>query len=231
MRVTTIDALRGISIIMMVAYHIIFDLKYFGFFAIDLNALPLVIFQRIIGLSFLTLVGISLTLSEKNNTQDYLRHFRRAAILGSIALLITLATWIYPHQGFITFGIIHLIALSTIIAPFFFNRGKFNLVLAVIVIVLGLFFSSIVISQNYLFWLGLVYPGYEALDYYPLFPWFAFVLIGIYIGETVKLLPEWKGFLAEGFAFLGRNSLTIYLLHQPIIIGIMLLILNGPGEI
>ncbi len=225
-RITGVDALRGIAILMMVIYHIIFDINYFGIAPIDIYSLPLVLFQRVTGSSFLLLVGVSLSLSESRNKEGYMRHARRGAWLACVALAITVGTWVFPHDGFITFGIIHLIALSTFIAPFFFRFGKLNVLFGLFAIAAGLMMVGLQTDSHYLFWLGLTYPGYTALDYYPLLPWFGLILIGMYAGSLVVRrggldLPAGKR-LSERLALLGRNSLAIYLVHQPIVVGVIL---------
>jgi uncharacterized membrane protein len=228
-RITEVDALRGIAIAMMVVYHVIFDIWFLGLAQFDLFSLPFVIFQRIIGISFLFLVGVSLTLSESRNKEGYAHHFRRGIVLGAVALGITLATWIYPHERFITFGVIHLIALATLIAPFFFRLGRLNVLAGLIIIAAGVLAMDLETSSPYLFWLGITTPEYTALDYYPLLPWFGIVLIGVSAGQIiypkgVSRMRMQKSAVPDALAWAGRHSLAIYLAHQPLIIGALLLI-------
>ncbi|MEW6722597.1 MAG: heparan-alpha-glucosaminide N-acetyltransferase [Candidatus Micrarchaeota archaeon] len=229
-RIIEVDALRGVAIILMVIYHVIFDINYFGIAQIDIYSLPVVLFQRTIGSLFLLLVGVSLTLSDRGNKEGYSRHLKRAGMLAAAALGITLATWIYPHDGFITFGIIHFIAFAAAAGPLFLRFGRLNLLLGILAILAGLMAGGIEVEQGYLFWLGLADAGYTALDYYPVLPWFGVVLIGIYAGEAlfprgvarVRIAPSKP---AEALAFLGRNSLLAYLIHQPVIIGILMVLM------
>ncbi len=227
-RLEAVDSARGIAIAMMVVYHVMFDLDFLNLAAIPLYELPIVLFQRSIGTLFILLAGISITLSESRNTGGYAHHFRRGVVLGIVALCITAATWIYPHDGFITFGIIHFIALSTFIAPFVLKLGRLNVLLGLALVFAGLFPAALHTDSHFLFWLGFTYPGYTALDFYPMIPWFGVMLLGIYSGQA--LFPGGKpairlpasGPLADALALLGRNSLTIYLAHQPVIVGAML---------
>lgn len=223
------DALRGAAIVMMAAYHFIFDVWYLDIAKFDMFSLPLVLFQRAIGISFLLLVGVSLTLSESRNRAGFVRHLRRGLFLGAVALAITAATWIYPHEGFITFGIVHLIALATLAAPAFFGLARLNVLLGLLIIVAGLLAADVEVQSPFLFWLGLTQPGYAALDFYPVLPWFGVVLIGVFAGQT--LYPDGKGRfkvpdsgLIRTLGWAGRNSLSIYLVHQPLIFGTLLLI-------
>jgi uncharacterized membrane protein len=229
-RLTSVDAARGIAIMMMVAYHIFFDLYYFGIADFGIHQLPLTLLQYATGTLFVLIAGVSLTLSEQRNREGYVHHFKRGLLLAAIALAITVATWIYPHEGFIQFGIIHMIAVSTLIAPFFFRFGRMNLVLGAIIVLAGIYIStnSIMADTHWFFWLGILDPSYQALDHYAMIPWFGIVLIGIWLGQT--LFPDGakakRGLVpAHGnaqLAFLGRNSLTIYLAHQPVIIAIIM---------
>jgi len=214
---------------LMVAYHVFFDLNYFGIASIALQELPLVLFQRIVGSLFLLLVGVSLTLSEARNKEGYIHHVKRALLLGGIALAITIATWIYPHDAFVKFGIVHMIALSTLIAPFFFRFGKANLLLGIAIIAAGLAVGSIHTDLPYLFWLGITSPDYTALDHYAMLPWFGVVLIGICAGHVVfpngkSALHMPKSQLLSKLAFLGKHSLAIYLIHQPVLVVLALVL-------
>ena len=224
---TEVDALRGVAIIMMVAYHVLFDLSYFGLAQIGLFSPPLVLFQRGIGTLFLFLVGVSLALSEARNKEGYLHHAKRGLLLVAVALAITLVTWVYPHEGFITFGIIHLIALATFVAPLFFGLGRANAFVGLLLIAAGLLVAGTEVQTPLLFWLGLPYPGYTALDFYPVLPWLGVVLIGVAAGQIIyaegknRLRGKIAAWL-DALAYLGRRSLIIYLAHQIILVGIIL---------
>jgi len=219
-RITEVDALRGIAIILMIIYHFFFDLAYFGIHDINIFDTAMVLLQRTVGTLFLFLVGFSLVLSEKRNREGYIHHAKRAARLGMVAALITIVTWIYPHEGFIKFGIIHMIALSTLIAPFFLRFGPANLILALIIITVG--WGIHYTDSPYLFWLGWIRPDYFALDHYSLFPWFGIILIGIYAAQNIRI-PK-IGYNLDLLALLGRNSLLIYMVHQPLLVALMLML-------
>jgi uncharacterized membrane protein len=225
-RVMEVDALRGIAILLMVIYHFFFDLAYLGLADISIFAPEWILFQRVVGTLFISIVGISLTLSESRNTEGYARHAKRALGLAAVALLITAVTWIYPNKGFIMFGIIHFIAAATLIAPFFLRFGRWNVLIGIMIILLGFYVNTLRTDLPYLFWLGIIHPGYRQLDHYSVIPWLGVVLLGIYAGQ--RLFPGGKARLKGGpshmdkLAFLGRNSLLIYLVHQPVMFGAMM---------
>ncbi len=233
-RITSVDAARGLAILMMVAYHVLFDIQYFGIANVDLQGIPLTLLQRATGTLFVLIAGVSLTLSESRNREGYLHYVKRGLMLGAVALLITVATWVYPHEGFIQFGIIHMIALSSLIAPLFFRLGRMNVALGAIIVLAGIYIgtSGIVTDTHWFFWLGINDPSYQALDNYPMLPWFGVVLIGIWLGQSLFPAGRAGGRIpVQGnaqLAFLGRNSLAIYLTHQLVLVGIIIA-LRGIG--
>ncbi len=237
-----IDVLRGIAILMMIAYHVLFDLVYFGFTSSDLNALPVLVFLYPIGTLFLLLVGVSLTLSYNRVKQSFtkgqlqVKYLKRGSSIFGLGLLITLVTWVYPHNGFIVFGILHCIGLS-ILLGYVLIRSRFSaLLVGFVCISVGVFLRLFVmVDFPWLLWLGVVPRSFYTLDYFPLLPWFGVVLLGIFLGNTLyqddtrkfKLKDYSRFFGIRFLCFLGRHSLIIYLLHQIIIVGILYLLVGG----
>ena len=226
-RIGFVDAWRGLAVLMMIAYHFIFDLGYLGLARIDLEFLPLLLFQRATGGSFLLLAGISIWLSEARG-KSLERRLQRFLKLALVALGITLGTWIYPHEGFITFGIIHLMALSALIGPVFIGTGGWGAAAGLLLLVIGSLPPGLSSDSPYLFWLGLPDPAYTALDYYPVIPWFGMVLLGIFLGR--RFFPSGESAIAlpgaplqKPLEWIGRNSLAIYLVHQPVLIAGLIL--------
>ena len=232
-RLWEIDAFRGIAIIMMIIYHIIFDLNYFGIYKINIYFPPLRIFLYSIGTIFLLIVGISLHLSFLKN-QIKVKYVKRGLMIFFIGILITIITWSYPHDGFIVFGVLHCIGLSIILSYPFLRLFYINLILGISLILIGIFLTQFSFNFNYLLFLGFRPSGFYTLDYFPLLPWFGVVLIGIFIGKLFykkDQINAKSSYLSETFAvkkltFLGRHSLIIYLIHQPILIAIILALNN-----
>jgi len=234
-----IDALRGIAILMMITYHVFFDLNYFGFTTTDLNALPVLFYLYPIGTMFLLLVGISLTLSyarvQNTLTKNQLRikYLKRGSSIFGLGLIITLVTWLYPHNGYIIFGVLHCIGLSILLAYPFIQSRLSALLCGLICIGIGIYLHVMVtVDFPWLLWLGFVPTGFYTLDYFPLLPWFGVVLIGISLGNTlyknntrIFTIKDHSQFIvSRGLCFLGRHSLIIYLLHQLVIVGILYLL-------
>lgn len=233
-----IDLTRGLAVIMMIFYHIFFDLDYFNVYSIDFNNLPIKIFQYFVAIIFLTLVGISLSLSynKKMNIMNTKKINNKLILRGlkifSIGLLITMITWFYPNDGYIVFGVLHCIGVSIILSLPFLKHQKISLFFGIIFVFFGIFLRTITINFDYLFWLGLISDQFYTLDYFPLFPWFGVILIGIFFGNLfypngirrLNIRYNSKSNFVHFLELIGRNSLIIYLLHQPIIVGIIVLL-------
>lgn len=227
-----IDFLRGIAITMMVLFHIIFDLTFFGTYNFLASSNFWYFFGKLTAALFILIVGISLTLSyfrAKNRGKvSFQKYLKRGARIFSWGMLITFVTFILFPNYFIFFGILHLIGLSIILGYFFFRFLYLNLILGTSFIFLGFYLSNFTSNLPWLLWLGLTPTNLYTFDYYPLFPWFGFVPIGIFIGNYFYSnykrnfnLPKISNYYTKLICFFGRNSLRIYLLHQPIILIIL----------
>lgn len=137
-------------------------------------------------------------------------------------------------QGFVIFGILHLIGFSIIAAyPFMpYGRRALTLGASVTFIVLGIYLDSQVSSTPWLIWLGLKQTGRFMVDYYPGLPWLGVALAGIYIGHALYAngvsrltLPDKSDTpLIRELSFLGRHSLLVYLIHQPLLMELLMLL-------
>jgi uncharacterized membrane protein len=183
-------------------------------------------------------VGVSLTLSYsrasrcKSGKEIFIHNLKRGAGIFGWGLVITLVTATFLESGTIYFGILHLIGVSIIISyPFLKHRG-FNLIAGLILLFAGIPMDAAYVDYPWLLWIGLKPHGFYTLDYFPLIPWFGLVLLGIYTGNS--LYPDYKRSFrmcdCEGNAvvrlleYLGKKSLLIYLVHQPVIVGMLLLL-------
>ena len=222
-RIHSIDFLRGIAILMMAVFHFLFDLNYLGFLKIELYTGFWGIFQIATISTFLFLVGVGITISRNAKKENFKTHMiKRALFLFAVALLISAVTYALFPGSWIYFGIIHLIAVSLLLSIPFSGKKISALVAGIAVILTPLIFNLQNIGVNALVWLGFSRP-WQSFDFAPIFPYFGLVLIGIFIGnvlvEHLKSLDRFEIVKNRVIIFLGRNSLAIYILHQPIIFG------------
>ncbi|MDE4907470.1 DUF1624 domain-containing protein [Methanogenium marinum] len=229
-----IDAARGIAIIMMVTYHLLFDLVYFGVADIAITSGFWRAFALTCACTFVFLVGLSLHISRERAIQKGVKgsalvqkFLMRGAFILALGCGITLVTWYVIGGGYILFGILHLIGLSICLAPLFFPLQKKNLIAGVIVLALGLVVTGTV-GPLWLAWLGIHPAGFYSVDYEPLIPWFGLVLLGL--GAGAYLYPKGRPLrqirqpcppVTNLLATAGRHSLLIYIIHQPVLILLM----------
>ena len=140
----------------------------------------------------------------------------RGAGIFSLGLLVTAATWLYLGEGFIIFGILHLIGVSVMLSPLFFRFRRYNLIIGSCCILAGFFLTGIY-GPWWLLPFGIHPAGFTSVDYTPLFPWFGVVLIGIGIGNFLYkggvrqfAVPAFRIFSAHSsLSWAGTRSLSI----------------------
>lgn len=224
---------------MMVVFHLMWDLLYF-------RILPDLIlhvgfwkyFQRATANLFLILVGVSLTLSycravavQGSTAGLFPKFLQRGLGIFGLGILITLGVWL-SGIGSVHFGILHLIGFSIIAAYPLLPYRWLNLVLWLVLFLAGGWITGVHASQLWLVWLGVTPQRYLAVDYFPVVPWFGVVLLGVFLGNTlytptgrIFALPDLSAWLpVRGLRFLGRHSLVIYLIHQPLLIAMLVLL-------
>ncbi len=227
----SIDVARGCALAMMIAYHFTFDINLFARLGIDFNQDPLWLgFRAVIVSLFLLLVGVSQSLVQQQGF-DRLRYLRRLVLLIVCAGLVTLGSRMMFPTTYIFFGILHLIALASILGLLTIRLGRLGLVAGIVMIIMGIFFSHAWFDQPALQWIGLMTHKPFAEDYVPLLPWFGVVLVGQFLGQLLYRRPagarirDWSS-TAPPFrllAFSGRHSLMIYMVHQPVLFGLLYL--------
>lgn len=236
-RYPVLDTLRGLTLVQMILYHLCYNLNY-------IFDVPLPWFQSagahfwqfcICG-TFLLLAGICTHLTR--------RPFRRALRVGSAALAVTLATYFFMPSELIVFGILHCMTwcllLFAVVQPLL-RKFSTRTGLAASLFLLAatyhipqkyLFFEpfSVPLPQSWYvsYWLsvvGLLSPDFVSADYFPIFPYFFLFLTGHFLGRGLSHLPKSvKSFSVPPLTCLGRHSMAVYLLHQPLLYGVMQLI-------
>lgn len=231
MRYPLIDVLRGIAIACMIAYHFSFDLNQFGVIQQSFNESPFWLYARAaIVTSFLTLVGISLVLAQNQDSKHY---WQRIFKLAACAILVTLGSYFMFPESYIFFGILHFILVASLITQWAVNYHWLNLVSGITIILFGLFFQHTWFNQAAYQWLGLMTFKPITEDYVPIFPWLGVVLLGVFLGQRMMASPQLKNLAASKptgvkvlLAWMGQRSLLIYMLHQPILMGLLWIFLH-----
>jgi len=231
-RIWELDAIRGFCILCVIVIHFIFDLQYFAGLDLQLPALYLFI-QNNGGVLFILVSGICATLGS--------RSFRRGIIVFCSGLLIScviygmIALNMAGSDAKILFGILHFLGFAMMIYPLLKKLPTVFLALTgAIMIVAGyILLQRVFDTPGYLHWLfvfGIRYPGFAAGDYFPLLPYLGWFMEGIVLGRTLykekkSLLPSVNANFAplRFFRFCGRHSLLIYLVHQPVCYGLLML--------
>jgi uncharacterized membrane protein len=188
---------------------------------------------------FVILVGISLTISYSKVKQRIsknkikLKFLKRGIMIFVLGLIITFITWIYITERYVIFGILHFIGISIILSFPFIRFRVTNLIIGFIIISIGTYIKLLTFDFNWLIPLGFLPNRFFTIDYFPLLPWFGVVLIGIAIGNFIYPNGERQYHLKDLsyslcvkiLSFLGRHSLIIYFLHQPVLVGIIFILL------
>ncbi len=226
-RVGLVDMARGAALLAMFVFHFTWDLSAFGW--IDENA-PFnpgfKLFGHAIAASFLILAGLSLVLAaRKSPGLATARSFWiRLLQISLAAAAVSVASYALFPQSPIFFGILHCIALSSLIAlPLIGAPWPLTLTLGVVALAAPAALSSAYFDTPPLWWTGLSSLEPASNDYRPLFPWLGFLLIGLAAGRIAQTKNLWpsagdapKNAFARALGFGGRHSLVVYLVHQPI---------------
>lgn len=238
-RLWELDFLRGIAIILMIIFHFIYDLNHYSVVQYVLWKGPFAITASIIASIFVILVGVSLTISfQKKKTTIplstiYQIYIKRGIKIFSLGLLITLMSWIIIPERYVIFGILHCIGICIILSIPFLKYTRLNLVLGSILITTGLYLRLLEFDFSWLIPLGFLPPKYFTIDYFPLLPWFGVVLVGISVGNYVYPHGQRRYHLndisakkiPQRICFIGRHSLPIYFIHQPILVGFIFVLM------
>jgi uncharacterized membrane protein len=237
-RFDSVDALRGFAMVWMTAFHFSFDLNQFGYLRQDFYRDPVWTVQRTLILSlFLFCAGMGQALAVAQG-QTWPRFWRRWIQVLGCALMVTASSWLMYPQSFIYFGVLHGMALMLILARCMTGLGGWLWLVGAAVIatkfiaVSALQTGAMAIYSEYLNtpalnWLGLITRKPVTEDYVPLLPWFGVMLWGVAAGHWLihrgGPLASWAlPTQLQPLVILGRWSLTYYMVHQPVMIGLLM---------
>ena len=217
-----LDALRGAAIVWMAAYHFCFDLNHFGWIRQDFYGDPAWTWQRscIVSL-FLFCAGGGQAFAVLAG-QRPARFWRRWAQVAGCALLVTAGSWFMFPDGWISFGVLHGIALMLVLLRLGLARlpDVALLALAIAAVALPQFVQHPLFDTRWTNWVGLVTHKPVTEDYVPVLPWLGPMLLGFVV--TRRWPQLWQGSAPRPLAVLGRWSLSFYMFHQPILIGLLM---------
>ena len=229
-RVWELDAFRGLCVMGMVIVHFVYDLT--GLYGIIDWKMPdwFRFVQDWGGVLFLLISGSCVTLGS--------RSVRRGLIVFGCGLIVSAVTWgMYKFFGFhrsiiIYFGVLHCLGICMLLWPLFKKCPWWLLaVLGAVITAAGFWADTVTVQNPWLFPLGLTTWDFMSSDYFPLLPNLGFFLLGAALGRTIyrqkqTLFPKINE-QNPALRFLrvcGRHSLWIYLLHQPVLAGICMLL-------
>jgi uncharacterized membrane protein len=231
--------LRGVAIILMILGHIFWDLDYFGLMPINSGLYSFL--QITIPPTFFLLVGISLVVSKKkienitlkDEKKYYIRLIRRGLKILGLGMILTILSLLFIPQKPVFFGVLHCIGISVILSAPFLKYRKYNLLIVIMILLASFVVAGYNVENPTIF--HIVVGIHQSnvwrytVDYFPLLPWFAICLLGIIIGDFLYSGNERKFRMPDLskyrpvkiFQWCGQHSLMIYLVHQPIIAGVL----------
>jgi uncharacterized membrane protein len=229
-RIAAIDVARGVALIGMALYHLSWDFAYFRLAPAEFPLVPSMrLFSHAVAGAFLMLVGVSLALAHRGEIR-WRAFLRRLVVVGAAAALLTLATYFYAPQQTIYFGILHCIAVASLLAaPLLRLPAWVALALSALALAAPWLVASPAFDSAALVWLGLGTVAPETLDWRPLTPWGGLVFLGLALTRLnfarLSASPLWRwrpaSRVGHALAFAGRHSLAIYLIHQPVLFGVL----------
>ncbi|NOS67552.1 MAG: DUF1624 domain-containing protein [Candidatus Peribacteraceae bacterium] len=235
-RYVELDLLRTLAIAMMVTYHGAYDLsQFYGWNIHVFEGGWRLLWQSTVTL-FLLLVGCSFAISwnrhgEKHGDASFRFRYRKYLLRGigviACGMLVSAVTFMIDPETYVRFGILHVIGVSILLLPFFAFLKEGNVLIGMLVISLMKIIPDATTDTSLLLPIGIMPSGFASVDYIPLIPWFGVVLIGYAIGEALYVRRKTGALFTFNFPLFtalvlpGRNALLIYLLHQPILLGIL----------
>ena len=221
-----LDALRGVAIVWMALFHFAFDLNHFGWIRQSFYTDPFWTWQRVCIVSlFMYCAGVGQAIAHRQG-QPWRRFWRRWAQVAGCALLVSLGSWFMFPQSYISFGVLHGIALMLIVTRLTAPLGRWLWPLGLLAVLLPQWLQHPFFDTRLTNWVGLVTRKPVTEDYAPLLPWLGVMWWGMASGRW--LLAQRPGWLGAGLprgaaplAWLGRWSLAFYMVHQPVLIGLL----------
>lgn len=228
-RIPLIDLARSAALLGMVAFHFSYDLLMFGLIPYEYAYTPTFYYHaRIVAGTFLLLSGAGLWLSHGEGIR-WPAFWRRFAKIAGAAALVSIATRIAMPEFYVYFGILHAIALYSLLGLLALRLPAIVTAALAAVVVYGSYhWHTEAMNAPLLRFVGLALDPATTMDFEPIFPWFGAVLAGIALGKLGSQTGRWArlagkpaGKWVQIASWPGQHSLLIYLIHQPILLGLV----------
>ena len=234
-RFDRLDALRGAAIVWMAAFHFCFDLDHYGFIHQNFYLDPTWTVQRAcIVTLFLFCAGLGQAVAVEQG-QPWQRFWRRWAQVAGCAVLVTVGSVLVFPRSYITFGVLHCIAVALVVMRLTAGAGRLLWIAGAIAIVLPQVVQHAWFDTRWTNWVGLVTHKPITEDYVPLLPWLGVMWWGLAAGQW--LLARRRAVLTaplasalRPLAVLGRWSLSFYMAHQPVLFGVLWVVVALRGH-
>ena len=222
-RFELIDCIRGGAIVAMMAYHFAFDLNMQGYILQDLNHnFSWQLARSLILGTFLFIAGFSMALAAH---QTLKKRVARLLIIAACAVLVSVTSYFMFADSWIFFGVLHFMVVASLICWLLMPYKKLILVLSVLLTIVGIFYQSTMFNQTFLQWVGMMTHKPITEDYVPILPWIGVMMFGIIVGQwALTRINSWPLTCTphaslSALQWLGRHSLAVYMLHQPLLLG------------
>lgn len=235
MRLEKLDMFRWIAIVLMIIFHFNYSLvNIFNIQILNISEIYWFYIWKISALLFIFISWISFFLAEKKYwNKIILKYIKVSIVLWIIAVWISFTTLIFFPEQYIKFWIIHFFAVSFLLMLFFRKLSYYNLLISILIIIFGFYFIPI-INNEYFYFLWFTYPWFKSADFYPIIPYFWFMLawyvFTLFLLQNNKLhifkFKSHKNIIYFVFEYIWNKSLIIYLIHQPIIILLIYFLYN-----
>jgi uncharacterized membrane protein len=233
-RFDRLDALRAAAIVWKAVFHFSFDLNHFHFTRQNFYSDPFWTVQRTLIVSlFMFCAGLSQAVAAQQR-QSWQRFWRRWAQVAGCAVLVSIGSWMMFKDRFISFGVLHGIAVMLIVVRLTAGWGRWLWLAGAVAIALPWLVQHPFFDTRLTNWVGLVTHKPSTEDYAPVLPWIGVMWWGLAAGQW--LLSHRRGWLTarlprglHPLAVLGRWSLSFYMLHQPVLIGLLMAVVALRG--